>query len=168
LALWAVFGQLGFLPFHHPLPSLPTAWRHLVVCQFTESLLFYLSHRLLHTPALYKRFHKQHHEFKGPNGFSAEYAHPAEQLVGNYLPVVAGPVLAKAHSATWIVWLAWRLLATYERHSGYSFADTALGRAGLLHGHGAVFHDLHHTDNKDNYGSGLDVFDYLAGTRTYR
>ena len=29
------------------------------------------------------------------------------------------------------------------------------------------FHDHHHMVNKGNFGSGLDFFDVLAGTRTY-
>lgn len=130
----------------------------------------------------------------------AEYAHPLEQVFGNYLPVLAGPVLMQTHSITWLCWLGWRLIATYERHSGYCFANTSLGRMGLLHGalllhicvfmfvrcsmrftpyclllwfacfvsgEGAKFHDHHHAKNNGNFGSGLDIFDRLAGTRVY-
>ena len=41
---------------------------------------FYFAHRALHHPALYARFHKQHHEYKGSVGFAAEYATLVEQV----------------------------------------------------------------------------------------
>lgn len=41
----------------------------MVVCD----TLLYWSHRTLHHPALYSRFHKQHHEFKAPIPVSSEY-----------------------------------------------------------------------------------------------
>ena len=63
--------------------------------------------------------------------------------------------------------LAWRLFATYERHSGMDFTHTALGKLGLMHGSGSRYHDNHHTVNKGNFGSGLDFFDVLFGTRVY-
>ena len=45
-----------------------------VACLAFLEFSFYWSHRLLHHPALYARLHKQHHEYKGPIGFAAEYA----------------------------------------------------------------------------------------------
>ncbi len=47
---------------------------------------FYWSHRALHHPALYKHFHKQHHEYKGTIGFAAEYASTVEQVRGPLCP----------------------------------------------------------------------------------
>ncbi len=79
---------------------------------------FYWSHRLLHHPAMYKHFHKQHHEYKGTIGFAAEYASPVEQVVSNYLSTVGMVVYLGVHPLFWLVWLAYRLLQTYETHSG--------------------------------------------------
>jgi sterol desaturase/sphingolipid hydroxylase (fatty acid hydroxylase superfamily) len=102
-----------------------------------------------------------------PVGAAAEYAHPLEQLLGNYVPVLAAPVLMRVHTSVWLAWFAWRLIATYERHSGVDLSGTWLGRLGLFHGHGARLHDLHHSSNNGNYGSGMDLFDVLAGSRVY-
>ena len=37
----------------------------------TEDFFFYWGHRLMHLPYLYKRIHKQHHEFKNPVSMAA-------------------------------------------------------------------------------------------------
>lgn len=149
------------------LPSFSRLYQQFAICQFSESLLFYTTHRLLHYPPLYKRYHKKHHSYTGSIGFAAEYAHPIESVFSNYLPVLLAPVSMGVHYHVLLVWLLWRLFATYERHSGYDFSSSPLGRIGLLHGEGARYHDSHHSQNVGNYGSGLDIFDVLCGTRVY-
>ncbi len=42
-----------------PLPTPLQAFTQLLLCQLFLEASFYWSHRLLHVPALYKRFHKQ-------------------------------------------------------------------------------------------------------------
>lgn len=51
-------------------------------------LLFYTSHRLLHTKYLYP-YHKLHHGYKAPIALAALYAHPLEAILGNTLAVMA-------------------------------------------------------------------------------
>eukprot|EP00755_Sulcionema_specki_P029701 Sspe_Gene.18236::Locus_6542_Transcript_1_1_Confidence_1.000_Length_3053::g.18236::m.18236/K14424/SMO2; 4-alpha-methyl-delta7-sterol-4alpha-methyl oxidase len=143
---------------------------HLMFCQLFECFSFFVAHAALHYfPGLYVRYHKQHHEYIVTTGVAAEYAHPVEMVLANYVPVLTGPLLLlpDIHPLTFFVWLAWRLVATYERHSGYDFSSTPLGRIGLLHGHGSRYHALHHSANRGNFGSGLDLFDVLCGTRHY-
>jgi len=144
-----------------------SAWMQFATFQFVDSTFFFFSHYLLHTQALYGRIHKQHHEYTGPTGLSAEYANPIESLFANYLPVILPPAMVGASLPVWVTWLAWRLLATYERHSGYSFQGTLPAKLGLGHAYGAVYHDLHHERFRGNYGSGLDFWDVLFGTRVY-
>lgn len=151
-------------------PKVETLMRvitHLAACQFSESLLFFTVHRGLHTRVMYSKIHKVHHEFKGSVSIASEHAHPVEQLLGNYLPVMMAPLLLGVSLDVWITWLGWRLFQTHERHSGFDFSGTWLGQLGLLHGHGARYHDLHHASNNGNYGSGMDVFDVICRTRVW-
>ena len=55
-----------------------------------------------------------------------------------------------------------RRIAVLEGHSGYSFADSPLGRLGLLHGEAARHHDWHHKVPTKNFGS--IMWDELCGT----
>ncbi|KNC82370.1 hypothetical protein SARC_05341 [Sphaeroforma arctica JP610] len=59
------------------------------------------------------------------------------------------------HPLVYSVWIAWRMLETYEAHSGYCFSQSRLGQLGLLNGGHAAFHDYHHTINTGNYGGPL-------------
>lgn len=93
-------------------PELPTfhwALMELAFFSILEEIMFYYSHRwgsphqivlltpshrhkrspssflrLFHHPNLYKRFHKQHHEWTAPIGVVATYAHPLEHVVGGH------------------------------------------------------------------------------------
>jgi sterol desaturase/sphingolipid hydroxylase (fatty acid hydroxylase superfamily) len=101
--LYPIFVSFGS-KLRSPLPEFFNSVGLLAICQLSECFLFYVTHRAFHTPALYS-FHKQHHEFSGPNGFAAEYAHPLEQLFGNYLSVVTAPLLLGVHTELWWVYL---------------------------------------------------------------
>lgn len=115
--LWIFFGT-SLVP--EQLPSWSTLAYQVAISQQIVEAGFYWTHRLLHTKLLYKRFHKQHHEYKGTIGFAAEHAHPVEALLSNQLPTVLGPLLMGMHLHAWVCFLAWRLWRTYETHSGYS------------------------------------------------
>jgi sterol desaturase/sphingolipid hydroxylase (fatty acid hydroxylase superfamily) len=55
-----------------------------------EDFTFYWSHRLLHTPFLYKNFHKIHHEYNTSVSIASVYAHPIEYTLGNIMPCSYG------------------------------------------------------------------------------
>lgn len=120
--------------------------------------------RLFHYPHLYKRFHKQHHEWTAPIGVVATYAHPLEHVVGghfqslqgsvpgrlavtnpniccssllqlsNLLPVVIGPVILGSHISTTCMWYCVALISTTVSHCGYHLPFLP----------SPEFHDFHH------------------------
>ena len=116
---------------------------------------------MFHSKILYKRFHKQHHSFRGTIGAAAEYAHPVEVVVANQIPTVGLLLGIGAHPLVQAVWVMLLLGQTYEVHSGYDFTDSWACRVGLLNG-GSTFHDHHHTANMGNFGA--EHMDWLFGT----
>jgi methylsterol monooxygenase len=82
-----VFGSLGVPSIFSPVP-----WRQLILFipfMVLCDTLLYWSHRTLHHPLLYTRFHKQHHEFKSNVPFASEYFTLTEEIFTGFIPTLA-------------------------------------------------------------------------------
>lgn len=138
---------------------------HISGMHLINEYLLYFMHRLAHEiPWVYRKFHKQHHQYVGSVGFAAEYAHPVEALFTAQIPTLGYCLLFsdRIHPVLWLCWLACRAEETYEVHSGYCFKGSFLDKIFLLNSDLAEHHDFHHTVNKGTYAS--EVADLLFGT----
>jgi len=154
--VWSVVQKDGALRGGTPLMAFDTPFNpalalvHFVVHVLVIDVWFYLTHRLIHFPVLYKWIHKFHHRFKAPCAVACVYANPIEFLVGNVGGVVLGPALTNCHPYSAAFWMAYALISTSLSHSGY----VAFGAQG---------HDAHHEHFDYNYGVGV-FMDKLLGT----
>jgi sterol desaturase/sphingolipid hydroxylase (fatty acid hydroxylase superfamily) len=145
-----------------PLPGLWDMWYQYALAHLFNDVGFYFSHRFVHSKSLYPLIHKQHHTYTGTIGFAAEFAHPVETIVSNQLPTVGGCIFFGRHPLVFLMWVGARLQQTYEGHSGYCFAGSALHTIGLTNAETAAYHDYHHTGNRGNFGAMW--LDWLFGT----
>jgi sterol desaturase/sphingolipid hydroxylase (fatty acid hydroxylase superfamily) len=120
----------------------------LVLMYVVSQLLFYTSHRWVHTvPWLYKTIHSQHHQMTSPFAITALYCSAWELFVLN-LPAVCVPFLVVQPTAPSLY--LWMTLAG---------AQVCMAHSGQV---GSEYHDLHHAHLKGNYGSWM--LDHWLGT----
>lgn len=133
-------------------------------CVIVDDLVFYLSHRLLHTKYFYQLIHKQHHEYKHTISLSSEYANPIEYLIGNLLPSSVFPFILNynMHFTTYITWLVTITFESSDGHSGYDFSWSPHRIIPL--NIGAEYHYFHHLQFTGNYSSEFYHWDYLFDT----
>ncbi|OMJ94020.1 hypothetical protein SteCoe_2939 [Stentor coeruleus] len=147
----------------------PSSWTILVHFGFfivVEDFGFYWSHRFLHHPFMYKRFHKQHHEYVVSIGLAGAYSHPVEFILSGLMPTSLGPVLLgkQCHIITLYLWVIMRNLESVDGHSGYELPWSPFRL--LPFSAGAEYHGYHHSHNIGNYGSLLTLWDSLCSTNT--
>ncbi|GFY76462.1 fatty acid hydroxylase domain-containing protein 2 [Trichonephila inaurata madagascariensis] len=135
------------------LPKIHIFVFHFIAQILAEEVFFYYSHRILHHPRLYKRFHKKHHEWISPVGVSAIYCHPVEHVLSNVFPTFLGSVIVGSHVVSLYVWLIFATAYGVIVHSGYHLPFTPTPE----------FHHFHHLKFNQNFGV-AGILDWLHGT----
>lgn len=118
-----------------------------------EEVLFYTVHRAMHRPALFRRFHRVHHEFRETIGIATHYVHPVEHALGNLMPVFAGALVVGAHPVALLVWAALAVTNAIHTHAGFALPWMSWG----------VDHDFHHYNIRGCYGA-IGLLDRMFGT----
>lgn len=125
---------------------------------------FYWSHRLLHYPPLFRRFHRLHHRSHNPTPFAAYSFDLGEAAVNAvYLPVIL--VVLPAHPAAILVFVTHMMARNAIGHSGYElFPADGNGRPLFDWMTTVTHHDLHHAHAGYNLGLYFTWWDRLMGT----
>lgn len=157
LILWAYgSGLVPWMSFAENPLYLAALW---LVLPVWHEFHFFLVHRLIHWPPLYRRVHSVHHNSVNPSPWSSLSMHPVEHLLYFssaliHLVVPSNPILA-------IYQLHHSGLGAVVGHIGFDRIEVTQERAVGTH---AYAHYLHHKHFEVNYGDGLVPLDRWFGT----
>jgi len=160
----AIFSTIGLLTFSLqkagwlPGPMLAATWgplwfaASLILMIVAHDAYFYWSHRLMHDPRLFRRFHRRHHLSHNPSPFTAYSFDLAEAAVmASFVPlwmiVVPTPWPAVG------LFMLHQIVRNTLGHSGYEVMPARNNGRPLFDWlTTTTHHDLHHAQAGFNYG----------------
>lgn len=173
MALFATVGVLMTLMYGaglYPLGAVADTWGPV---WFAVSLVagiigldawFYWSHRLMHDPRLFRRFHRRHHRSNNPSPFTAYSFDIPEALVLIGFVVVWPMVFPMpSYAMQWV--MLYQIVTNTLLHSGYELMPARRdGRPMLDFIVTTTHHDLHHAQAGWNYAAWFTWWDRWFGT----
>ncbi len=126
-----------------------------------RDLHFYLVHRLLHIPVLYRTVHRLHHHNTNPGPWSGMAMHPVEHLL--YFTGVLVHFVVPAHPVHILFQLAHAGMAPAPGHAGFGKIVLGQDKPRVMNIY-AYNHYLHHKYFECNYAEGVIPLDKWFGT----
>ena len=125
---------------------------------------FYWTHRLIHNPRLFRRFHREHHKSHNPSPWTAYSFDPGEAAL-NAIFMPLSLMLITATPFAVFLFLAHMMLRNAIGHCGYEiFPARRKGRPVFDWLTTVTHHDLHHSQAGWNYGLYFTWWDRMMGT----
>jgi sterol desaturase/sphingolipid hydroxylase (fatty acid hydroxylase superfamily) len=131
----------------------------LILIPIFKDLHFYLIHRALHWPPLYKLVHSLHHNSVNPAPWSGLAMHPIESLA--YFSGALIHLIIPSNPFHFLFHIYSMGIAPALSHTGYERLQ--VGGVNMVSG-GSQMHYLHHKYFECNYGVGLIPIDKWCGT----
>ncbi len=129
-----------------------------------HDMYFYFTHRLLHTPWLFKNVHVVHHRSVNPTPLAAYSFHPAEAILETFIifPIVT---LLPVNLYAFLFFTFFVLLMNVIGHLGFEFISQRFrsSKIGKLLT-SSTHHNLHHQKTNKNYAYYFTWWDLLFKT----
>ena len=137
---------------------------NLVALIILHDAWFYWTHRLIHHPRLFRRWHRTHHKSKNPSPWTAYSFDMAEAAINAvYLPIAL--FIMPTSILAIVLFLAHMILRNAVGHCGYElFPSRRCGRPMIDWMTTVTHHDLHHAQAGWNFGLYFTWWDRLMGT----
>jgi Delta7-sterol 5-desaturase len=127
-------------------------WASLALIVVLHDAWFYWTHRLLHRPWWFARFHSVHHQSVHPTPWAAYSFHPVEAVIQALFFVIMVHAVPM-HDAVLGVFLTWMIVRNVVGHSAYELLPWRAAAHGSLrflvtNSH----HHFHHARGRGNFG----------------
>lgn len=164
-ALMGLFWQMGWTQLYLKMDQF--GWLYFFLSLFLMSLFhdfyFYWTHRWLHSPWAYRKFHAVHHRSLNPSPWASFSFHPVESLIA----AAAIPLLIlfiPIHPVMLIVYLTLMSLSAVTNHLGFEILPKNSENGIAKWVVSGVHHAGHHKYFKYNFGLFYTFFDRLFHT----
>ncbi|MGB3710752.1 MAG: sterol desaturase family protein [Erythrobacter sp.] len=164
-ALW-LFHHRGLTEIYTDWSALPLWYLpvSVVIYLAVQDTWFYWTHRAMHHPRLFRRFHAVHHEGRTPTAWTSMSFHPLEAITGAIvIPVLV--FLVPIHVALLGLVLTIATVMGVINHLGWEILPRRLVHSAL--GHWVItasHHERHHEGYRCNFGLYFRFWDHLCGT----
>jgi sterol desaturase/sphingolipid hydroxylase (fatty acid hydroxylase superfamily) len=139
-------------------------WVSLVLMIVAHDAYFYWTHRIIHDPRLFRRFHRRHHKSHNPSPFTAYSFDIGEAaLMGIFVPIWV--ILVPTPWPAVGLFVLHQIVRNTLGHSGYEIMPARRdGRPLFDWMTTTTHHDLHHSQAGYNYGLYFTWWDRWMGT----
>jgi sterol desaturase/sphingolipid hydroxylase (fatty acid hydroxylase superfamily) len=164
--LYVGLEKLGLLWGRPVAEQLGPVWAVAAFCVMAvaHDTWFYWTHRLMHDPRLFRRFHRTHHRSHNPSPFTA-YSFDVAEAAVQALFVVVFVLVFPVTPATVGAYVVFQIARNTIGHCGYElFPATRDGRPLFDWMTTVTHHDLHHARAGTNYGLWFTWWDRWMGT----
>lgn len=139
-------------------------WIALALMIVAHDAWFYWTHRLIHDPRLFRRFHRRHHKSHNPSPFTA-YSFDLGEAAINVAFVPLWMILTPTPWPVVGLFMIHQMVRNTLGHSGYElFPATRAGKPMFDWMTTVTHHDLHHAQAGWNYGLYFTWWDRWMGT----
>jgi Delta7-sterol 5-desaturase len=172
-----IFSAVGLATFHLVRAGVLHRYEHvaeygwawwaasIVIAIAFHDAYFYWTHRAMHHPALFARFHRVHHLSTSPSPWAAYAFAPLEALVSALVvPVIL--LVTPMHDSALFVFLVYMIVMNVVGHLGIELYPSWFARSRWTRWYStSTHHNLHHRDFHGNYGLYFTWWDRLFGTQ---
>ena len=172
-----IFSAVGLATFHlvragvlHRYSDVATygwAWwaASIVIAIVIHDTYFYWTHRAMHHPTLFARFHRVHHLSTSPSPWAAYAFAPLEALVSALVvPLIL--LVVPMHESALFVFLVYMIVMNVIGHLGIELYPSWFARRRWTRWYStSTHHNLHHRDFRGNYGLYFTWWDRLCRTQ---
>ncbi|HEY5946689.1 MAG TPA: sterol desaturase family protein, partial [Kofleriaceae bacterium] len=172
-----IFATVGLGTFHlaragvlHMYPDIASyGWPYwcasIVIAIVVHDTYFYWTHRALHHPLLFARFHRVHHLSTSPSPWAAYAFAPPEALVNALVfPLIL--LVLPMHDSAAFVFLVYMIVMNVIGHLGIELYPRGFARSRWTRWYStSTHHNLHHRDFHGNYGLYFTWWDRVMATQ---
>lgn len=129
-----------------------------------HDLYFYIMHRIMHHPSLFKYIHLVHHKSTNPSPWAAYAFHPLEAIIEQGIVIIFYFTLP-IHISHLAIFFLFSIIYNVYGHLGYELYPKGFNKSWFGKWiNTSINHNQHHQFFKGNYGLYTLIWDRLFGT----